>query len=92
MEEPTFIACVTLIVNLFDRFIQECETELDWYSERFVYKHMTLIVFFMMMQQRRIVKCKAMWRWLKAHVPERQMLAGVTPIDNLDAVGKQVSP
>lgn len=74
MEKPTFIDYVTLIFNLFERFIQEHQTELKWYSERYWYEHKTLIVFFMMMQQRRIVKFKAMWRWLKAHALEREML------------------
>ena len=74
MDEPTFIDYVTLIFNLFDQFLQECQTELNWYSERYWYEHKTLIVFFMMMQQRRIVKFKAMWRWLNAHTLERQML------------------
>lgn len=74
MDEPTFIDYVTLIFNLFERFLQESQTELNWYSERYWYEHKTLIVFFMMMQQRRIVKFKAMGRWLKAHAPERQRL------------------
>jgi hypothetical protein len=74
MEEPTYIDYVTLIFNLFERFVQECQAELDWYSERYDYEHKTLIVFFMMMQQRRIAKFKAMWRWLKAHALERHLL------------------
>jgi hypothetical protein len=74
MDEPTFTDYVTLIFNLFERFLQECQTELDWYSERYWYEHKTLIIFFMLMQQRRIVKFKGMWRWLKAHALERQML------------------
>lgn len=74
MDEPTFTDYVTLIFNLFDRFLQERKSELNWYSERYWYEHKTMIVFFMMMQQRRIVKFKAMWRWLKAHAVERQML------------------
>lgn len=74
MEEPTFIDYVTLIFNLFERFVQVSQKELDWYTERYDYEHKTLMVFFMMMQQRRIFRFKAMWRWLKGHRLERKVL------------------
>jgi hypothetical protein len=74
MEEPTFADYVTLIFNLFERFVQECGSEMDWYSDRYDYDHKTLIVFFAMMQYRRIFKFKAQWRWLKAHPAERGQL------------------
>jgi hypothetical protein len=79
MEEPTLIDYVSLIFNLYERFVQESQTERSWSAERYRYEHKTLIVFFIMMQQRQIVKFKAMWRWLKAHARERQRLgfAGV---------------
>lgn len=74
MEKPTCTDYVTLIFNLFERFIQACRSELGWYSGRYDYEHRTLIVFFMMMQQRRIFKFKAQWRWLKAHPDKRKQL------------------
>jgi hypothetical protein len=74
MEVPTFTDYVTLIFNLFERFVQERGSESDWYSGRYTYKHKTLIVFFVMMQYRRIFKFKAQWRWLKAHPTEREQL------------------
>lgn len=74
MEKPTFTDYVTLIINLFERFVQEQEVEKDWYSERYDYEHQTLIVFFIMMQYRRVTKFKAQWRWLQAHPQERQVL------------------
>jgi hypothetical protein len=74
MEEPTFTDYVTLIFNLFERFVQERGAEMDWYSDRYEYTHKTLIVFFAMMQYRRIFKFKAQWRWLKAHPTERGQL------------------
>ena len=74
MEEPTFTDYVTLIFNLFERFVQTCQMELDWYSGRYDYEHKSLMVFFVMMQQRRMFRFKAMWRWLKSHPLERAAL------------------
>ena len=67
MEEPTFTNYVTLIFNLFERFVQEGGAEMDWHSDRYDYTLKTLIVFFSMMQYRRIFRFKAQWRWLKTH-------------------------
>jgi len=47
---------------------------MDWNSDRYDYEHKTLIVFFAMMQYRRIFKFKAQWRWLKTHPAERSQL------------------
>ena len=74
MEKPTFTDYATLIFNLFERFVQERGPELDWYSDRYDYEHKTLIVFFVMMQYRRIFKFKAQRRWLQAHPTERGQL------------------
>jgi hypothetical protein len=74
MEKPTFIDYVTLIINLFERFVQEQGSEQNWHSERYDYEHKTLIVFFIMMQQRRNYRFKAQHRWLKAHPKERKQL------------------
>jgi len=74
MGKPMFTDYVTLIFNLFERFAQERGSEKDWFSERYDYEHKTLIVFFVMMQYRRIFKFKAQWRWLKAHPTEREQL------------------
>ena len=81
MEEPTFADYVTLIFTLFDRFVQACGTEVDWYSDRYEYTHRTMIVFFMMMQQRRVFKFKRHWRWLKSHPTEREQLGFATVPD-----------
>jgi hypothetical protein len=67
MEEPTFADYVTLIYNLFERFVQECGSESDWHSNRYDYPHKELMVFFILMQYRRIYKFKTQWRWLQAH-------------------------
>jgi len=67
MEEPTFADYVALIYNLFDRFVQECGSEANWASDRYDYQHKGLIVFFIMMQYRRIHKFKTQWRWLNKH-------------------------
>lgn len=74
MEKPTFADYVTLIFNLFDRFLQARGPELDCFSERYDYEHKTLIVFFLMMQFRRIFQFKTQRRWLNNHPVERQQL------------------
>jgi hypothetical protein len=74
MENPTITDYVTLIINMFTRFVQEQGVEKDWHSERYDYEHQTLIVFFIMMQYRRITQFKAQWRWLKAHPAEQKQL------------------
>jgi len=71
MEEPTFTDYVTLIFNLFDRFVQANPT---WESQRFTYTQREMMVFFMLMQQRQIHAFKAQRRWLMAHVTERRQL------------------
>ena len=50
MEKPTFADYVTLIFNLFDRFLQVRGPELGFCSDRDHFKHQTLIVFLLMMQ------------------------------------------
>ena len=70
---PTFADYVQLLWTLFERFVQQQDT----YARRghpFVYQHQPLIVFFMLMHQRRSFRCKAMRRWLRQHPEERQPL------------------
>jgi hypothetical protein len=66
MDQPDFTDYVTLINTYFDRFVQES----DACAQRghpFVYQNQVLIVFFMMMQFRRIFQFKTQWKWLKSH-------------------------
>lgn len=74
MEIPTFTDYVTLIFNLFDRFLQESEPELGWSTARYDYEHKSLIVFFVIMQNRRIFRFKTQRRWLKTHSVKRGLL------------------
>jgi len=77
MEEPTFTDYVSLIFNLFDRFVQANPT---WDSQRFTYTQREMIVFFMLMQQRQINTFKAQRRWLMTHPSEcRQLGWGTGP-------------
>lgn len=78
MEEPTFTDYVTLIFNLFDRFVQANPT---WDSQRFTYTQREMMVFFMLMQQRQINAFKAQRRWLMSHVTERRQLGWDTVPD-----------
>ncbi len=64
MDKPTLTAYVKTICTLFDRFVQvhpEHESALHTYSNQ------TLLVFFLLMQARRIFAFKTQWRWLTQH-------------------------
>ena len=64
MDTPTFTDYVKSICTLFDRFVQvhpEHESALHTYSNR------SLLIFFLLMQMRRIFTFKTQWRWLTQH-------------------------
>ena len=66
MDQPDFTHYVTLINTYFDRFVQES----DVCAKRgypYLYQNQVLIVFFMLMQFRRIFQFKTQWKWLKSH-------------------------
>ena len=73
MVTPNFADYVQLLFTLFERFLQE-QSARHQRGHPFVYQHQTLIVFFLLMQQRRIFRFKAMRRWLLRHPEERQHL------------------
>lgn len=74
MKTPEFADYANLINNLFKRFTQDKQTELDWYSEKFIYTHQSMIVFFILMQTRNITTFQAQWYWLKKHKRRRKRL------------------
>ena len=72
MVTPTFADYVELLFTLFERFWQQ-EAARSHRGRPFVYQHKALLVFFVVMQQRRIFRFKAQHRWLHPHADLRQV-------------------
>lgn len=64
MDKPTLTDYVRMICTLFERFVQEHPGH---ESAMFTYSNRMMIVFFVLMQYRRIFKFKAQQRWLSDH-------------------------
>jgi hypothetical protein len=60
MVTPTFADYVELLFTLFERFWQEAARSPR--GRPFVYQHKALLVFFVVMQQRRVFRFKAQHR------------------------------
>ncbi len=73
MAKPTFTDYVNIFNNLLDNFMRH---HLDFAKKeiRYIYKHRVLILFFILMQFRRITQFKAQRRWLEEHPSERELL------------------
>lgn len=75
MSQPTLTNYVKLIITLFDEFEQERMRENGpKRGHPLTYSEQTFLVFFMVMQFRRIRAFKAQWRWLVAHPETLEML------------------
>jgi len=68
MVHPTFADYVDLLFNLFERFWHHDAARLHR-GHPFVYEQKALLVFFLLMHQRRLFRFKAQRRWL-VHHPE----------------------
>ena len=77
MVEPTFTDYVDLLCNLFERFWQH-HAVCAHRGHPFMYEHKALIVFFVVMQHRRIFHFKAQRRWLKRHPETREVFGFAT--------------
>lgn len=73
MEKPTLTDYADLIITLFDQFIQTHPVVLQ-YQNLCTYKYREMIIFFMLMQFRRIYEFKAQHRWLDVHPEIRAVL------------------
>ncbi len=73
MVKPTFTDYVKLLYTLFDEFLQQWAAP-SHHGHPFVYQHQVLIVFFIIMQCKRIFKFKTQQRWLAKHPDERQAI------------------
>jgi hypothetical protein len=73
MAKPNLADYVNIFSNLLDKFMQH---HIDFAKKeiRYIYKHKVLILFFMLMQFRRIYQFKAQRRWLENHPEERKFL------------------
>jgi hypothetical protein len=87
MVTPTFADYVELLFTLFERFWQH-EAARSHRGRPFVYQHKALIVFFVVMQQRRIFRFKAQHRWLQHHPDLRQDL-GLPEVPNRTTLSRR---
>jgi len=87
MVTPTFADYVELLFTLFERFWQHAAARAHR-GRPFVYQHKALIVFFVVMQQRRIFHFKAQHRWLQHH-PELRQYMGLPEVPNRTTLSRR---
>ena len=87
MGTPTFADYVELLFTLFERFWQH-EAARAHSGRPFVYQHKALIVFFVVMQQRRTFRFKAPHRWLQHHPALRQHM-GLQEVPNRTTLSRR---
>ena len=87
MVTPTFADYVELLFTLFERFWQQ-EAARSHRGRPFVYQHKALLVFFVVMQQRRIFHFKAQHRWLQHH-PELRQHMGLPEVPNRTTLSRR---
>ena len=87
MVTPTFADYVALLFTLFERFWQhDCAP--PHRGHPFVYEHKALIVFFLVMQQRRTFRFKAQRRWLVQH-PEMRKVFGLDDVPDRTTLSRR---
>jgi hypothetical protein len=87
MVTPTFADDAELLFTLFERFWQH-EASCSHRGRPFVYQHKALIVFFVVMQQRRIFRFKAQYRWLQQH-PDLRQHVGLQEVPNRTTLSRR---
>jgi len=87
MVTPTFADYVALLFTLFERFWQH-EAARSHRGHPFVYAHKALIVFFVVMQQRRTFRFKAQRRWLVQH-PELRQYFGLDEVPDRTTLSRR---
>lgn len=87
MERPTLTDYAHLIITLFDKFVQTNPVVLK-YQNLCTYKYREMILFFMIMQFRRIYQFKTQYDWLIAH-PEIQELLGFETVPHRTTFSRQ---
>ena len=87
MVTPTFADYVELLCTLFERFWQH-EAARSPRGRPFVNQHKALIVFFIVMQQRRTFRFKAQHRWLQHH-PDLHQHLGLQEVPNRTTLARR---
>lgn len=87
MDQPTLTDYAHLIITLFDKFVQTNPVVLK-YQNLCTYQYREMILFFMMMQFRRIYQFKTQYDWLVAH-PEMQQLLGFEAVPHRTTISRQ---
>ena len=87
MVTPTFADYVALLFTLFERFWHH-EAARSHRGRPFVYQHKALLVFFVVMQQRRTFRFTAQPRWLQQH-PELRRHLGLHEVPNRTTLSRR---
>jgi hypothetical protein len=87
MVPPTFADYVEWLFTLFERFWQHAAAR-SHRGRPFVYQHKALIVFFVVLQQRRTFRFKAQHRWLQQHPDLRQHI-GLHEVPNRTTLSRR---
>ena len=88
-KSPQLTDYVRLIIELFDRFRQERSARAGAKLGRpFRYSEESFVIFFMLMQYRRIYASKSQWRWLHKH-PEVVETLGWEQIPLCTTIGRR---
>jgi hypothetical protein len=74
MDKPTFADYVHLLHTLFDEFVRQRAAHAGR-GHPFTYQHKVMMVFFVIMQFKRIFQFKTQHRWLSTH-PDQQTELG----------------
>src|SRR5215218_5897989 len=84
---PTFADYVDLLFNLFERFWHH-DSARPHRGHPFVYEQKALIVFFLLMHQRRLFRFKAQRRWL-VHHPEMRTVFGLDGVPDRTTLSRR---
>jgi len=88
-KSPQLTDYVRLIIELFDRFRQERSASADAKLGRpFTFSEDSFVIFFMLMQYRRIHAGKSQWRWLHKQ-PEVVEMLGWAQIPHCTTIGRR---
>jgi hypothetical protein len=78
MVKPTFADYVRLVYTLFDQFVQQ-QVNPARPGHPFVYQHKVMIVFFVIMQFKRLFQFETQHTWLEAHPDQLKDLGFPAP-------------
>lgn len=85
MDKPTLTDYVNVICTLFNEYVQ---VEPQYESKHYTYSQQMMVVFFVLMQYRRIYRFKTQRRWLEQH-PEMTRLLGWATLPHRITLGRR---